>query len=293
MRSFALIAVAGLMLGLAVACGGDEKDTTPSETAGPTAVSGKFNPRPGNSELVVGPNRVAIAVTNEQNEPLLGGPENSVQVAFDGGESEEAAFVEAIPDTSGFWVLRHTFDAAGQLPAVITVTSGDNTQDITVTFEIQATSETPMIGASAPPTDNPTLASQPNTKQLTTDTDPNDAFYQLTVTEALAAQKPFVVVFATPAFCQTALCGPVLENVKAVQPEFADSVNFIHIEPYALDAEGGLAEGQLTATQSTNDWHLRFEPWIFVVGADGKISDRFEGSASPEELRASIQGALG
>jgi hypothetical protein len=84
----------------------------------------------------------------------------------------------------------------------------------------------------------------------------------------------------------------VLDNVKVVQPEFADSVNFIHIEPYQLDANGGLANGQLTAAPSTDVWGLQFEPWIFVVGADGIVTDRFEGSASPDELRESIQAAL-
>jgi hypothetical protein len=81
----------------------------------------------------------------------------------------------------------------------------------------------------------------------------------------------------------------VLENVKAVQPEFADTVNFIHIEPFVLDENGGLANGQLAASPSANDWKLKTEPWIFVVGSDGKITSRFEGSASPDELREALQ----
>jgi hypothetical protein len=279
----------GLLL---AACGDGDGPSTSDGTARPSDGEVNFNPRPGNSELVVGANRVAIAVTDDELEPLLGEAGNSVQVTFGDGPAEEATFVEAIPGTTGFWVLRHTFDEAGQVRAVITITSGEHTQDVNVQMNILAAGPTPMIGSAAPPTDNPTLTSQPNKAQLTTDSDPNDAFYEMTVTEALSAGQPFVVAFATPAFCQTALCGPVLDNVKAVQPEFADTVNFIHIEPYALDAEGGLADGQLTPAQSTNDWQLRAEPWIFVVGADGIIRDRFEGSASPDELRESIQAAL-
>jgi hypothetical protein len=118
----------------------------------------------------------------------------------------------------------------------------------------------------------------------------------MTVTQALAAHKPFVVVFATPAFCQSRLCGPELDNVKAIQPDFAGRVNFIHIEPYDLDQSGSLVtapDGGPKTAQSTIDWNLLSEPWVFIVGADGKISDRFEGSASPDELRQAIQAALG
>jgi len=297
MRHYTMLAALFLALGLlGAACGGSSNSVvvidgngTPSRTTS----NEKFIPRPGNTELVVGPNRIAIGVVNEQNEPLLGDPGNSVQLQFGDDPPENATFVEAIPDASGFWVLRHTFEKAGEEPAVVTIAKGDNKQELEVRFNVLASGTTPMVGANAPPTNNPTLTSQPNKKEITTDSKPNDAFYQMTVTQALAAQKPFVIVFATPAFCQTALCGPVLENVKAVQPEFAGTVNFIHIEPYVLDANGGLANGQLAATQSTTDWNLQTEPWIFVVGSDGKITDRFEGSASPDELRQSIQAALG
>ncbi len=281
MRRYTILAALLITLGLfAAACGGGSQKET-------------FIPRPGNTELVVGPNRIAIGVANEQNEPFLGGPGNSVQLQFGDGPLENATFVEAIPDTSGFWVLRHTFEKAGEAPALITIAKGDNKQELEVRFNVLSSGKTPMIGASAPPTENPTLTSQPNKKEITTDSNPNDTFYQMTVTQALEAHKPFVVVFATPAFCQTALCGPVLNNVKAIQPEFASKVNFIHIEPYVLDANGGLANGQLAATQSTTDWNLQTEPWIFVIGSDGKITDRFEGSASPDELHQSIQAALG
>jgi len=287
MRRYTILAALFLALGLfAAACGGgSEKET--------------FIPSSGNTEVVVGPNRIAIPISTSKNEKFLGDPGNSVQLQFKDAEGtligapENATFVEAIPGVSGFWILRHTFEAAGNILARITVRKGDNKQDIDVTFVVTATGKVPMIGASAPPTDNPTLTNQPNKKEITTDSKPNDAFYQMTVTQALEAHKPFVVVFATPAFCKSALCGPVLNNVKAIQPEFAGQVNFIHIEPYVLDANGGLANGQLAATQSTVDWNLQTEPWIFVVGSDGKVTDRFEGSASPDELRQALQADVG
>jgi hypothetical protein len=297
---------------LAAACGGGGgagggatpdlscADLTAPRT--PIECTETFIPKPGNSELVVGPNRISIAVSDKKNDPFLGDPGNSVQLQFKDaggtliGSAEDATFVQAIAATSGFWVLNHTFEAAGQSPAQITIAKGKIKQAIDITFVVTQTGNAPTIGQAAPATINPTFANQPNKKQITTDSKPNDAFYQMTVTQALDAHKPFVVVFATPKFCQSALCGPVLDNVKAVQPDFADKVNFIHIEPYKLDANGGLvsdANGLPIAIQSTDDWHLKTEPWIFVVDAGGKITARFEGSASPDELRQALQNALG
>jgi len=302
MRRFVILAALLVATGLLAACGGGSSgspSTTPGTSSGDKTT---FTPIPGNSELVVGKNRVAIAVVDSKNDKLLGDPGNSVQLQFKDahgdliGQPEDATFVEAIAGTTGFWVLNHTFETAGNENAVITMTRGDQTTSVDVTFVITQTGNAPMIGAAAPPADNPTLASEPNKKKLTTDPEPNDAFYQMTVTQALDAHKPFVVVFGTPAFCQTALCGPMLDNVKAVQPEFADRVNFIHIEPYVLDENGSLvtaADGGPQPTQPTTDWNLQTEPWLFVVGADGKVTDRFEGSASPDELRQAIQADLG
>ncbi len=288
MRPYVILSMLLLTLALAVACGNGSTNGSTKET---------FVPIPGNSELVVGPNRIAIAVANNSNEKILGGPGTSVQLQFKDAEGalvgslENLTYVEAIPGTSGFWVVEHNFDSAGDAPALLTVTRGDVTEEIDLTFKVTATGQSPTIGALAPRTENPTLSTQPNKKLITTDTEPSDAFYQMTVSQAIDAKRAFVVIFATPAFCQSALCGPVLDNVKAVQPEFADSLNFIHIEPFVLEADGGLASGPV-ASQSANDWNLKTEPWIFVVGGDGKIAARFEGSASPEELRQSIQATL-
>lgn len=292
MRRLAILAALLFAVGLLLAaCGGGSSGSKLS-----------YTPIPGNYELVVGKNRVAIAVVDQTNNPFLGDPGNSVQLQFKdstgklAGTPAAATFVSAIPGTSGFWVVNHQFESAGKIGATLTVHKGAEAQAIDLTFSVTLKGHAPAIGEAAPPTENPTLTNQPNKKQLTTDPKPDDAFYQMTVTQALAAHKPFVVVFATPAFCQSRLCGPELDNVKAIQPDFAGRVNFIHIEPYDLDQSGSLVtapDGGPKTAQSTIDWNLLSEPWVFIVGADGKISDRFEGSASPDELRQAIQAALG
>ena len=192
MRRIAVLTVLlTAMLLTATACSGSSKPKV------------LYQPVPGNSELVVGKNRVAMAIVDKKNTPLLGAPGTSVQLQFrdsEGqpiGEPNDMTFVEALPGTSGFWVLSHQFDQAGQQNATVIINVGESKQSVDITFGIQAKGKAPMIGDPAPPTENATLSSQPNKKALTTDPSPNDAFYQMTVTQALAAHKPFVVVFAT------------------------------------------------------------------------------------------------
>ncbi len=278
-----------------------------------------FTPISGNSEFVLGPNRMALALVDNDNAPILGGPDTAFHVSFSFCSNpaptatpvttpppcqpkveQDALFVSTIKNAdgtidNGFWVTYPNFDQAGTWEGVGTLTRGGKKGDVPFHLTVSADSSTPLIGELAPPDDNPTLKSEPNIKKISTDQSPDTAFYQMTVTEAIAAHKPFVVVFATPAFCTSRLCGPALDNVKGVQPQFADQVNFIHIEPYLLDDQGQLvaaAQGGPQTAPAFDAWHLNSEPWVFVVGGDGKIVQRFEGSASPDELTAAIQKTL-
>jgi hypothetical protein len=93
-----------------------------------------------------------------------------------------------------------------------------------------------------------------------------------------------VVAFATPKFCASRACGPVVDVVDDARREFANrGVRFIHVEVYTdNDPNKGV-------NRWMREWNLQTEPWVFVVDADGKIVAKFEGSASADELRAAIE----
>jgi len=94
-------------------------------------------------------------------------------------------------------------------------------------------------------------------------------------------------------FCQTAICGPTLDTVKAVARDYPD-LTFINVEPYKMVMTDGRlqpeldASGQLQAASWTDAWGLRSEPWVFVVGADGTMAAKFEGTLGADELRAAL-----
>ena len=92
-----------------------------------------------------------------------------------------------------------------------------------------------------------------------------------------------MVAFATPKYCTSRTCGPIVDVVSEVRRRHeADGIRFIHVEIY----EGNdPAKGE---NRWVREWKLPSEPWVFLVGADGKIKARFEGTASVGELDAAV-----
>jgi hypothetical protein len=91
-------------------------------------------------------------------------------------------------------------------------------------------------------------------------------------------------------FCISQICGPITDVAIEMHKRYGDRMNFIHIEPW--DLKTARTEGRLVPTQLFLEWNLPTEPWVFVVGKDGKITARYEGIVANEEIEGSIQEAL-
>ena len=126
---------------------------------------------------------------------------------------------------------------------------------------VRAQSLAPFAGDRAIASRTPTLASTGgNLKELSTSKRPDRELYRVSVADALKAKKPFVVAFATPLYCQSRTCGPVVDVVSAVRKQFADRrVPFIHVEIYeGNDPANG-------TNRWVEQWKLPTEPFTFVV----------------------------
>jgi hypothetical protein len=151
---------------------------------------------------------------------------------------------------------------------------------------VQRTAQSPAVGAKAYPSRTPTLANAPYDR-LTTRRPPDLALLRSSVASSLRAHKPFVLVFATPRWCQSRICGPVVDIVDSARRRFAGrGVRFIHVEIYRGNNP---AKG---FNRWVQEWHLPSEPWTFLVGADGRIKAKFEGAVSLAELSAAIRRYL-
>jgi hypothetical protein len=98
--------------------------------------------------------------------------------------------------------------------------------------------------------------------------------------------KPVALLFATPQLCQSRVCGPVTDIALQMKAKYGDRMEFIHQEVYVdNDPNKGLRE-------PLRRFNLPTEPWLFVVGRDGKVTSRMEGSFGLTAFERAINTAL-
>ena len=210
-----------------------------------------------------------------------------------------ATFIWAIPDERGVYAAEVDFPIAGDWTMLVNV-SGGSGRSRPGRSPSSSRCPRPVMpsrsGRKAPSTKTPTAATPADIAKIATDPDPDPSFYTTSADAALAKHEPFVLVFATPAFCTSKQCGPTLDGIKAVA-KTEPGITFINAEPYQLEYVAGRlqpklsADNQLQATDAVKAWGIVSEPWVFVVDGQGIVRGSFEAVVSPEELKAAIAAA--
>jgi len=146
-------------------------------------------------------------------------------------------------------------------------------------------SNVPKVGDPAPKMDTPTKASVGGDLSKIDTRDPHDDMHDVSYKDALG-KRPMVLVFATPALCQSRVCGPVVdiaEQVKHARPK--DDTAWIHQEIYKNNQ---VKDGY---TSQFLRYHLPTEPWLFTINRKGKIAAEIEGAYSADELNKAVEAA--
>jgi hypothetical protein len=241
-----------------------------------------------NGSIGVGEQRVMFALVDPETDEFLASPDREATVNFRDENGSPIAtypteFIWTVPDVRGLYVARLEIPEAGTYQATIDAEGFATAGPVgVVAFE-----DPPLIqpGEQAPPSETRTSAEYPDLSVITSDPDPDPAMYELSVSDAVTDGTPAVIVFATPAFCVSQTCGPLLDQVKALRSAY-DGVDFVHVEIYE-DLQVDSPE-ELTTVAATGEWGLPSEPWVFVVDDTGLVTAAFEGAASDAELRAAI-----
>ena len=278
---------------------------TPSNASAPTT-SGTSKPSVlpvlVSSELSVGPNRYLFSFVDATTNTPVAAPDRTASVQFTGPANQTipatpATFIWAIEKVSGIYVTNVEFPAAGDWIAhFATAGAGKPEERIDFQFQVAAKKNVISPGDKAPSVATPTLAAVGgDVSKISSDAKPDKAFYETSVADALAAHKPFVLIFATPKFCQTSTCGPTLDKVKPIATAHPN-LTFINVEPYVLaDDQGQLqpvldAKGNLQAVSATIAYGLVSEPYVFVVGGDGIVKASFELIFTSDEIDKALAG---
>ena len=252
------------------------------------------------TDLALGSNRVVFGIVDRDGMPVRGqqaqvralylppGQEPGVERA-----SAVAEFKQWPAGPQGVFSTTLEFDTPGFWQLEVTTTGPAGTPIVAQgALQIKEKSDSPSLGDPAPPSVTPTVDDVEDLATITSSTQPDPGLYRLSVHQAVAAGKPLVVVFATPAFCVSATCGPQVEVLSGVKDKFADRANFIHVEvfkdPHLI--QGGRPTGG--TVPAVDEWNLPTEPWTFVVDKEGRISAKFEQFTTGEEIEKALNDVL-
>ncbi len=153
------------------------------------------------------------------------------------------------------------------------------------TINVVKSSPIPGIGDPAPKMSTPTAASVGgDLSQIDTRT-PHDDMHDVDYADVLG-KRPIVLVFATPALCQSRVCGPVVDIAEQEKHTLPKSdAAWIHMEIYKNNKLNDGLRPQMAT------YHLETEPWVFTINRQGKIAARIEGAFSADELAKAVAAA--
>ena len=305
MRRLPVLALA-LAFVAAVACTNNDSSTT--DTA---ASSTSYAMEVGTSDLYAGtPQRIQVGVfysTANGVQLLTGGTVPLSLTPADGGQAIQgtAHYVPA-PGTAvaatptltspsqgrGVYQLeRVNFPSAGVWTASMSFTVGGPPQNLSTQFGVSDKPALPAPGQKALDTTNLTMADKTvNPDSIDSRAQdgakiPDPELHQDTISGALAKHEPILALFSTPVYCQSQFCGPSTDALEQIAKTGPKNAAYIHIEIYK-----DYAKHQINTAAS--QWLLRngnlTEPWLFLIGPDGKIVDRWSPLFDVHEVQAEL-----
>ena len=309
----AMAALAAIAV-IAAACSGGDDDSPPPSLAlpdGGTVFAADYphyvDPTSGiktilgTPDLGVGRHRVGFVLSDADG--LVRLPVVSVQSFFlpsgvgdvrEGPvENGVARFFEFPYGVRGMHSLELSFDRPGMWEVEVRLPRPDgSTARSAFAFAVAERTLAPAVGEPAPPSQNRAAGDVESLRELTTGAEPDPALYRLSVAEALQQDRPLVVVFASPAFCTNALCGPQVEVLGELAAQYGERASFVHVDLYENPHEIRGDLDRAIRTPILEQWGVETDEWTFVVDVDGLVYARFEAFVTRDELEQSLLRVL-
>ncbi|HEY0390633.1 MAG TPA: hypothetical protein VGC63_02870 [Solirubrobacterales bacterium] len=170
--------------------------------------------------------------------------------------------------------------------AALVKQDGKLTATLLPSAEVGRFTKVPKVGQKAPLIHTPTPADVGGDLAKITTRIPPDTQNRVDYADVLG-KEPIVLLFATPQFCISRVCGPVVDVAEQLKQLYGDKVAFIHMEIYTDNDPNKPVRPQVQA------FHLPSEPWLFAIGRDGRIEDEIDGAFGVEELTHVVKGLTG
>ncbi len=193
---------------------------------------------------------------------------------------------DAATEVRGVYVTQLTFTRSGKWGVELVARQPNGSSETArLMVLVRETPTTPAVGSPAPRSRNLIANDVKDLRQISTSVRPDPRLHQTRIADAIAKGKPQLIVFATPQFCTSRMCGPVVEIVRTLLPTYGKRVVFTHQEIWQ-----DFATKKVFST--IEEWRLESEPWIFIVDGQGMIRARLEGLVTARELETALQNVL-
>ena len=144
----------------------------------------------------------------------------------------------------------------------------------------------PHVGDSLPVSPTPTFDDDLGFDKICTRTPEPCPFHEVTLEQALAGGGPVAVLLATPEFCQTDTCGPSVDQMMAIAPDFGD-ITVVHAEVYTEPP----SDGAIPLAPLPEQYEMQWEPALWVTDAAGTVVSELHWAMSSDEIRAAMESA--
>ncbi len=144
----------------------------------------------------------------------------------------------------------------------------------------------PEVGERPPAISTPTAKEAGGDLSKITTREPPDTQNEADFAKVLG-KEPILLLFATPQFCQSRVCGPVVDVAEQAKAKYGKDASFIHMEIYNDNDPAKGVRPQVRA------FHLPTEPWLFAIDREGVIAATVEGAFGTELIDQTVQKAVG
>jgi len=270
---------AGVGAVVAAACGGGGSSGgaqgSGAKASGATALVARFQ----DGTFVPGAQRVAFSLGNKDGLISDNLPATLDAEVLDANGKVVVPSVSAARHEKNLPLPYWPFGLALATPGIYTLRTTDGLEG---SFSVVDPSQEkiPKPGEKLPPFDTPTTTDGRGVNPICS-RQPACPLHDITLTQALQSGKPVAYFIGTPAFCQTGVCGPILDFVVAQHQRLGDKMAMVHADVYTDSTA-------TTTTPAVNAYNMTFEPALWVADTSGTIVERLDFVFDESELTAAL-----
>lgn len=288
--------------GLLAACGDDTADTATDGSGG----SGSSGTEPDVLSVIrfFGPYFVAGSVVRvpfalSDSDGILPADASPAELSITVADGDGNVVAESVPaalHAEGLPRPYYTFEFTPETPGFYDFTFDTDAGEVLSQFQVVAADDpgvTSFVGPGdeMPAVPTPTVVDAMGVTPICT-REPACDLHGISYADVVGTGGPSVLLVSTPAFCQVAVCGPILDLLLEEIDGYSD-ITFVHAEVYTNPDENSVPPTPDDFAPVVAALGLPFEPVLYAVDADGVVVERLDYVFDGAEIRGVLDRLVG